>query len=166
MAAKSCFRSCGVSCQTAGNNNSSAPDCAGSARYQPLVSGVISPDGPRRRLVDAARAQAFELCSNAMLLAELLDVLSRAKFAARLARAGLTPQVIVWDLRRLGYMAAPQEVPRVIENDADDDHVLACALTRRADLIVSGDKHLHGLGGQYEGIPIVTAAQAVQQIGV
>ena len=130
-----------------------------------LVSGVISPGGPPRRLLDGARAQAFELCSSATLLAELLDVLSRAKFAARLAQAGLTPQGIVGELRRLVTMAAPQEVPRVIENDADDDHVLACALAGRADLIVSGDRHLHSLGGQYQGIPIVTAAQALQRIG-
>jgi hypothetical protein len=40
----------------------------------------------------------------------LLDVLSREKFAARLAQAGLTPQNIVGELRRLAYMAAPQVV--------------------------------------------------------
>lgn len=131
-----------------------------------LVSGVISPGGLPRRLLDGARAQVFELCSSATLLAELLDVLSREKFAARLAQAGLTPQGIVGELRRLAYMAAPQAVPRVIENDADDDQVLACALAGRADLIVSGDRHLHNLGGQYQGIPIVTAAQAVQQLSL
>jgi len=32
-------------------------------------------------------------------------------------------------------------------------------------LIVSGDKHLLGLGGKYQGIPIVTPAQAVQLVG-
>ena len=52
----------------------------------------------------------------------------------------------------------------MIANDADDDHVLARAVAGQADLIVSGDKHLHSLGGHYQGIPIVTAAQAVQQI--
>ena len=60
-----------------------------------LVSGVISPGGPPRRLIDDARAQVFELCSSATLLAELLDVLARGKFAARLTQAGLTPQGIV-----------------------------------------------------------------------
>lgn len=130
-----------------------------------LMSGVISPGGPPRRLLDGARAQAFELCSSATLLAELLDVLSRGKFATRLVRAGLTPQGIVGELRRLAYMAAPQMVPRVIEHDADDDHVLACALAGQVNLIVSGDRHLHSLGGQYQGIPIVTPAQAMQQIG-
>jgi len=131
-----------------------------------LVSGVISPGGPPRRLLDAARTQAFELCSSATLLAELLDVLSREKFAGRLAQAGLTPQGIVGELRRLAYMVTPQDVPRVIENDPDDDHVLACAVIGQADLIVSGDRHLHGLGGRYRGIPIVMPAEAAQQLAV
>ena len=130
-----------------------------------LVSGVISPNASPRRLLDRARTQAFELCSSATLLAELLNVLSREKFATRLAQAGLTPRGVVAELRRIAYMAEPQVVPRVIEHDPDDDHVLACALAGQADLIVSGDKHLHRLGGHYQGIPIVTAAQALQTIG-
>ncbi|MDO9468068.1 MAG: putative toxin-antitoxin system toxin component, PIN family [Thiobacillus sp.] len=129
-----------------------------------LVSGIISPGGPPRRLLDQARTQVFELCSSATLLAELLDVLAREKFTTRLAQAELTPQGIVADLRRLAHMAAPQDVPRVVEQDADDDHVIACAVAGKADLIVSGDRHLHSLGGQYQGIPIVTPAEAVQRI--
>lgn len=129
-----------------------------------LVSGVISPGGPPRRLLDAARGQIFEPCTSAILLAELLDVLSRQKLAARLAQVGLTPQGIVAEIRRLAHMVVPQDVPRVIEADPDDDHVLACALAARADLIVSGDKHLHSLGGHYQGIPIVTPADGLQRI--
>ena len=90
----------------------------------------------------------------------------REKFAARLIAAGSSPQGVAAELRRLAYMVAPQDVPRVIEHDADDDHVLACALAGRANMIVSGDKHLHSLGGQYQNIPIVTAAQAVRRIGM
>ena len=44
----------------------------------------------------------FELCTNEVLLAELLDVIGRNKFAARLSQAGLTLQAIVDDLRALG----------------------------------------------------------------
>ena len=44
-------------------------------------------------------------------------------------------------------------------------HVLAAAFACQASLIVSGDKHLLNLGGQYQGIHIVTPAQAVQLIG-
>jgi len=95
-------------------------------------------------------------------MAELLDVLSRDKFTMRLTQAGLTPLDIVRELRRLAYMCAPLIVPHVIANDPDDDHVLACAVAAQADLIVSGDKHLHSLGGQYQGIRIVSAAVALQ----
>lgn len=98
-------------------------------------------------------------------MAELLDVVSREKFAARLAAAGLTPIGIVGEIRRLAAIAVPLDVPRVVADDPDDDHVLACALAARADLIVSGDKHLLGLGNAYQGIAIVTPAQAVQRIG-
>jgi len=38
---------------------------------------------------------------------------------------------------------------------------LACALSANADLIVSGDKHLHSLGGKFNGIRIVRPAEAV-----
>ena len=130
-----------------------------------LVSSVLSAKGSPRHLLDAARTQVFELCSSPVLMAELLDVLSREKFAKRFAQAGLTPLGIVKDIRRMAYMATPTSVPRVIVSDADDDHVLACAVASHADLIVSGDKDLHTLGGSYQGIPIVRPAQAVVMVG-
>lgn len=79
----------------------------------------------------------------------------------RLAHAGPAPLVIVLELRRLACISNPSSVPRDILNDPDDD----CLRTGSpADLIVSGDKYLHGLGGQYQGICIVNADEAVQLI--
>jgi putative PIN family toxin of toxin-antitoxin system len=77
-----------------------------------LVSGVIAAGLPRR-LVDGAMAGEFELCTSEVLLAELLEVLSRGKFAARLAQSELTPQGIVDDLRRIAVVVAPAGTPRV-----------------------------------------------------
>ena len=93
-----------------------------------LISGVISAGGPPRLLLNGARTQVFEMCSSTVLLAELLEVLSREKFATRLAQADLTPLQIVGELRRIAYMVAPDIVPRVIEHDPDDDH--RCRLCR------------------------------------
>ena len=128
-----------------------------------LVSGVIAAGLPRR-LVDGAKVGEFELCTSEVLLAELLDVLSRDKFASRLIRANLTPMGIVDDLRRLAVVVSPQTVPRVVPTDPDDDHVLAAALAGQADLIASGDKRDLLPLGSYEGIPIVTAREAVQRL--
>jgi putative PIN family toxin of toxin-antitoxin system len=130
-----------------------------------LVSALLSPHGPPRQLLDAARHHAFELCTSPVLMAELLDVVSREKFASRFSKAGLMPLGIISEIRRLASLAVPDSVPRVIADDADDDHVLACALAGKADLIVSGDKHLLGLGGEYQWISIVPPAQAVRILG-
>lgn len=125
-----------------------------------LISGILFSSGAPRRLLDGLRAQAFESFSSATLLAELLDVLHRDKFIDRLTAAGLTPQSIVADLRRLVTLIEPANVPSVIAADSDDDLVLACALAAGATLIVSGDRHLLDLE-TYQNIRIVTPAEAV-----
>lgn len=130
-----------------------------------LVSGVISAGLPRQ-LMDAAKRGDFELATSPMLLTELLDVLGRAKFAARLQPAGLTPAAIVDDLRALALVVTPTTVPSVIARDPDDDQVLACAVAANADLIVSGDKRDLLPLLTYQGIAIVTAREAVARIVV
>ena len=128
-----------------------------------LVSGVIAAGLPRR-LVDGTKAGEFELCTSEVLLAELLDVLSRGKFAARLAQAGLTPQGIVDDLRRLVIVLSPANTPRVLPTDPDDDHVIAAALASQANLIASDDKRDLLPLGSYADIDIVTAREAVERL--
>lgn len=128
-----------------------------------LVSGIISTGLPRR-LLNAAQAGVFELCTSEVLLAELLDVLGRPKFADRLIQAGLSATEIVDDLRRLARVVAPAVVPRVVLSDPDDDQVLAAALAAGADLIASGDKRDLLPLGSYEGIAIVTAREALERI--
>lgn len=91
-------------------------------------------------------------------------MLSRDKFAARLAQAELTPEGIVDDLRRLAVVVSPPTVPAVVLTDSDDDHVLAAALAGHADLIASGDKCDLLPLGSYEGIAIVTAREAVSRL--
>jgi len=58
---------------------------------------------------------------------------------------------------------APGSVPRVVTNDADDDHVIAAAVAARAELIVTGDrKHLLPIGS-HQGIAIVTVREVVER---
>lgn len=128
-----------------------------------VVSGLIGA-GPPRLLLNAAKQGGFVWVTSPVLLAELLDVLSREKFTARLAQAELVPQVLVNNLSLLAQVVTVTQVPRVVPTDPDDDEVLACALASRADLIVSGDKRDLLPLGTYEGIPIITPRDAVERL--
>jgi predicted nucleic acid-binding protein len=66
---------------------------------------------------------------------------------------------------RIADIIIPDIVPNVIENDPADNHILACAVSGKADVIVSGDKrHLLPLK-EYEGIPIVRPADFLRMLG-
>ena len=61
-------------------------------------------------------------------------------------------------------IVTPATIAPTIAEDPADDAVLACALSARADLIVSGDKrHLLTLA-VWQGISVVTAREAVSRI--
>lgn len=61
-------------------------------------------------------------------------------------------------------MVAAPPLPQPVCRDPDDDAVLTCALAAQVELIVSGDNDLLVLE-QFQGIRIVTPAQAVKLIG-
>ena len=110
-----------------------------------------------------ARESAVTLYSSPSLLAELAEVIVRDKFAHRVLAAGLSPAELVQDYERLVEIIEPDSLPHPICRDPDDDHVLACATAAAADLIVSRDKDLLDLH-EYQGIPILASADALQQI--
>lgn len=77
---------------------------------------------------------------------------------------GTTAAALTAQYAALVKLVSPTQVPRVIERDADDDHVIAAAVAARAELIVTGDRrHLLPIG-THQGIAIVTAAEALNRI--
>jgi predicted nucleic acid-binding protein len=67
-------------------------------------------------------------------------------------------------LRRLAVVVSPTDVPRVVPTDPDDDHVIAAAVAGQADLIASGDKRDLLPMSSFQGIPIITAREAVERL--
>ncbi|EQD68496.1 PilT domain-containing protein, partial [mine drainage metagenome] len=68
------------------------------------------------------------------------DVLGRQKFTARIARVGSSVPELLEGYRALTTLVRPATLAAPVSRDPDDDHVLACALAAKAELIVSGDK--------------------------
>jgi uncharacterized protein len=122
--------------------------------------------GPPARLLTAALGGQAQVFLSLPLLLELQETLQQSKFAPRLAGQGETPETLTARFR-----AACQETslaritPPPGSRDADDVHVLACAVAAGAGALVTGDNDLLVLGS-FEGIPIIKAAEALKLLGL
>jgi len=122
-----------------------------------LVSGLLWKGAPRRILTGVEQGK-LSLFTSRELLEELDRVLCYRKLATILERAGVTRQDIVrWTVRHATIVMAKPLGNVVVTADPCDDHVLACAVSASADVIISGDKHLLSLG-MHAGIPIIKAS--------
>ena len=128
-----------------------------------LLSGLLWRGAPHT-LIEHARAGMLILVTSPALLAELAEVIARAKFQAILARSNTNPERMLAELRQLAEIVDPPPLSAPVSRDRDDDAVLALAVAAQADLIVSGDADLLTLGA-HAGIPIVDAANAIAKIG-
>lgn len=124
-----------------------------------LVSGLLW-HGASHALIEQARIGALTLVSSPALLAELTDVIARAKFQATLARSDTDPAQMLAEVRLLAEIVDPPPLPTPVSRDPDDDAVLALAVAAQPDLIISGDRDLLTLGF-HARIPIVTPADAL-----
>lgn len=102
-----------------------------------------------------------EVCTSPLLLTELHRALGYAKLKPYLEARQLNRQQLFNQLILIVHTATDTPLKTRICRDPDDDIVLACAISAKADYIVSGDKDLLVLKA-FEGIPIVTAAQALE----
>lgn len=129
-----------------------------------VVVSALLWGGTPFRLLQLAVEGEVELFTSPVLAAELGEILARPHLAVKLIEQGTTADTVMALYLESARAVSPLFVPRVVPDDPDDDHVIACALAAQVDLIVSGDKHLLNLR-EHQGMPIVTAAQAVQMIG-
>ncbi|HEY7030433.1 MAG TPA: putative toxin-antitoxin system toxin component, PIN family [Thermomicrobiales bacterium] len=123
-----------------------------SARLRTVVdtnlffSGTIFKRGKPFALLEAWRAQSFDVLVSEAQYKELLDVFSRPKI---LARYPLTPDDI--DELFAGLAAAPRAEPSPVLplelRDPEDHPILAAALGGGADYLITGDKDLQAVAG-------------------
>lgn len=129
-----------------------------------VLSGLLWRGQPHLLLTQVGQNPGMQLFSSQVLLDELADVLRRPSPTKRLNQINLTAHSVLADYVRVVTLLQPQPFPQPVCRDPDDDEVLALALLAQADVIVSGDNDLLVLQS-FEGIPIVTAAQALELLG-
>ncbi|HHT9110037.1 MAG TPA: putative toxin-antitoxin system toxin component, PIN family [Candidatus Brocadiaceae bacterium] len=107
-----------------------------------VVSGIISPKGAARNILDLARKDVFKVVTSVSINHEILNVLHRDYIYVKY---NLTEE-IVDDISAFLYegtiLTEDLYLLSKVKKDPDDDKFLACAVEGEADYIVSGDEHL------------------------
>ena len=127
-----------------------------------LVS-AIGWEGPPARILRACRAGRFDLITSPRLLEELTRIVTYPKLRV-IAKHPELPEILKW-LHAAEHLVYPKKTVGIITVDPPDNRILECAVEGRADLIVSGNRHLLRLK-LYEGIPIVRPIDFLRTLGV
>ncbi|HEY1661563.1 MAG TPA: putative toxin-antitoxin system toxin component, PIN family [Verrucomicrobiae bacterium] len=130
-----------------------------------LVSGSLW-RGNSSRLVDALLDGVATLCVSPAILAEFEEVIQRDKFRKRIEERNRNAKEIVSLIRAAALIVEGRAIPIPSTlRDPDDVHVLSCAVDAAADAIITGDNDLLTME-TFEGIPILTARQALEKLGI
>ncbi len=121
-----------------------------------IVSAILTPKSPPGRIMKAWEDRLFQLCLSKPLFSEIKQVLSRPWLAKKYHILPEQRDQLLWRFQRFSHFVAklPKLKP-IIREDPADDIILATALAARAEVIVSGDKHLQELK-EYHRISIVS----------
>lgn len=119
--------------------------------------------GTTAKLLQILHTQQHDILSSEILLSELIEVLKRPKFNTQISKINQTPDQLINQWLDVIELIETTSLVTPVSRDIDDDEVLACAMSAKADYIVSGDKDLLVLKA-FRGIPIVTAAQALEAL--
>lgn len=117
-----------------------------------LVSALIANGKPRQLWLAAVRNE-FNLVLSHKMRSEFLAVIQRKKFQQYLTDRDTVD--FIKSLDSTARFVRPAPGVKVIEDDPDDNLILATATAGRADYIVSGDRHMLALG-ESRGVKIVT----------
>ena len=110
-----------------------------------------NPRSPNKELFRRWHARQFVLLVSGAILEEVVEKLDELGIHQQ-----LTVELIAHIVADAEYInITTKDVQRVIEDDPDDDQILACAVVGRADYLVTYDPHFDCLGGEYQGIQIL-----------
>jgi uncharacterized protein len=122
-------------------------------------SAFYNPKGVPFEIWQEAIRRQFTLLTSPAIMREIAEVLRMD--------LGWQDSEIVAQLKlisRVAELVVPKISLQVIKADPDDDKFLACAVEGRADLIVSGDRHLTRLKS-FRGIGIVQPIDFRRSLG-
>lgn len=127
------------------------------------ASAVLKPSSNPGQIIDLVRRNDVHLLVSPDILAELKAVLLYPRLLKLHHRSPKWIRAYVRELFNLAEMIPGDMEVNAIKDDPSDNIYLACAVEGKADLIVSGDRHLKDLKS-FRQIPIVDSDKFLQVI--
>lgn len=121
------------------------------------ISALLGTGVPKK-LKDHLKQEHYQAICSTALVEELLDVLSRPKFAGKIT--DIDAADLLRFLRKAAVFVQPEQLDP-ISRDPKDDMFLACAVAAGADYLVTGDKDLLSLA-ELRGTKIVAPREFLQ----
>lgn len=111
--------------------------------------------GNPRAIMDLWKDGKIILCLSREILDEYIDVLQRIG----LKKEGEIEELLALFAKGFHILFTTKTIKiRVVDKDPDDDKFIECAVTLKAEIIITGNKALRELE-EYKGIKIVTPQQ-------
>jgi putative PIN family toxin of toxin-antitoxin system len=127
------------------------------------LSGLLW-GGPPNRILKWPRDGILKILACEETTAELRRALIYKKFSKRISALETTPaEVFAYYMNLVLFVPTPTDIPDKITEDPFDNLFLGLASENKAQLIVSGDKHLLDLA-EFQRIQIVTPSEACEVI--
>lgn len=120
-----------------------------------LVSAFITPRGTPAKIIQAWRAEQFDLVTSPLILEELHEALSRPKLQRRYHLSSEDIRDYVTLLVHAAVVVPGTRSVSVSIRDPDDSMILAAAIESEADYLVTGDKELLHLK-RFHSVHIIT----------
>jgi putative PIN family toxin of toxin-antitoxin system len=130
-----------------------------------FISALLSPQGSPARVIDLWEAELFDLATSPQLLEELERALEYDRVKKYFKQPQEKISTLLKRINSVGIVVDPQIELDVIDDDPDDNLVLACAETAHAAYIVSGDDHLFSLK-KYQEIFILSPTEFLTLINI
>lgn len=115
--------------------------------------------GAPEDVLGLGREGAVQLFISPSILREVEGVLLRKfHWSARNAREAIAA------IQEFAQVVRPKATVRVITEDESDNRILECALEARADVVITGDRHIQQLR-TFQGISIVSPREFLEARG-
>ena len=115
-----------------------------------IIISALGWEGPERNVLRGAVEGRYIILTSKDLIGEFLGVIGRDKFNG-IKRSDIRDLLLF--MYQVFEVVEVRSRFDVIKDDPDDNMVLECAVDGKADMIISGDRHLLELG-EFRGIKI------------